>query len=76
MLDLLISGRLKSFEYSGRFYTACPVMENGDSSILETAIPEIQYHTEHMPKDHQKYLEWNGDRLCSWAARIDYRECK
>lgn len=25
-----------------------------------------------MPEDHQKYLEWNGDRFCSWAARIGY----
>ena len=26
--------------------------------------------TEHMPADHQKYLEWNGDRFRSWAERI------
>ncbi len=26
--------------------------------------------TEHMPEDHQKYLEWNGDRFRKWAARI------
>ena len=26
------------FEYSGRFYTACPVMETGDSGMMETAI--------------------------------------
>lgn len=26
--------------------------------------------TEHMPEDHQKYLEWNGDRFCKWAAQI------
>lgn len=26
--------------------------------------------TEHMPEDHQKYLEWNGDRLRKWAERI------
>ena len=26
--------------------------------------------TEHMPEDHQKYLEWNGDRFCKWAERI------
>ena len=25
-----------------------------------------------MPEDHQKYLEWNGDRFRSWAARIGY----
>ena len=26
--------------------------------------------TEHMSEDHQKYLEWNGDRFRKWAARI------
>ena len=26
--------------------------------------------TEHMPQDHQKYLEWNGDRFRKWAERI------
>ena len=26
--------------------------------------------TEHMPADHQKYLEWNGDRFRKWAAQI------
>ena len=31
-----------------------------------------QYDTivEHMPEDHQKYLEWNGDRFREWAKRI------
>ncbi len=31
-----------------------------------------QYSTivEHMPLDHQKYLEWNGDRFREWAKRI------
>lgn len=31
-----------------------------------------QYDTivEHMPKDHQTYLEWNGDRFRQWAERI------
>lgn len=31
-----------------------------------------QYSTivEHMPQDHQKYLEWNGDRFRKWAERI------
>ena len=23
-----------------------------------------------MPEDHQKYLEWNGDRFRKWAERI------
>ena len=26
--------------------------------------------TEHMPEDHQKYLEWSGDRFRKWAERI------
>ena len=26
--------------------------------------------TKHMPKDHQKYLEWNGDRFRKWAEGI------
>ena len=25
---------------------------------------------EHMPADHQKYLEWNGDRFRRWASSI------
>lgn len=31
-----------------------------------------QYDTivEHMPEEHQKYLEWNGDRFRKWAERI------
>lgn len=31
-----------------------------------------QYSTneEHMPKDHQKYIQWNGDRFIKWAAKI------
>lgn len=31
-----------------------------------------QYSTviEHMPLDHQKYLEWNGDRFRKWAQTI------
>ena len=31
-----------------------------------------QYSTvsEHMPEDHQKYLEWNGDRFRRWADQI------
>lgn len=31
-----------------------------------------QYSTvrEHMPKDHQQYLEWNGDRFRRWAKEI------
>lgn len=31
-----------------------------------------QYSTivEHMPEDHQQYLEWNGDRFRKWAEKI------
>ncbi|MBQ3841212.1 MAG: IS21 family transposase [Ruminiclostridium sp.] len=31
-----------------------------------------QYSTveEHMPKDHQKYIQWNGDRFIKWASKI------
>ena len=31
-----------------------------------------QYSTleTHMPPDHQKYVQWNGDRFRSWAAKI------
>lgn len=31
-----------------------------------------QYSTaqEHMPPEHQKYIEWNGERFVHWAAKI------
>lgn len=31
-----------------------------------------QYSTneEHMPKDHQKYIQWNGERFIKWAEKI------
>ena len=31
-----------------------------------------QYSTvlEHMPPDHQQFIEWNGDRFREWAKRI------
>lgn len=32
--------------------------------------------TEHMPKDHQHYLEWNGDRFRNWAERIGENTAK
>ena len=32
--------------------------------------------TEHMPEDHQKYLEWNGDRFRKLAERIGTNTCK
>ena len=32
--------------------------------------------TEHMPADHQAYLEWNGDRFRKWAERIGSNTCK
>ena len=31
---------------------------------------QYQTLTEHMPQDHQKYLEWNGDRFRRWADKI------
>ena len=32
--------------------------------------PQYSTIVEHMPQDHQKYLEWNGDRFRRWAERI------
>lgn len=32
--------------------------------------------TEHMPQDHQKYLEWNGDRFRKWAEKIGENTAK
>lgn len=32
--------------------------------------------TEHMPADHQAYLEWNGDRFRKWTERIGTNTCK
>ncbi|MGN0545545.1 MAG: transposase, partial [Acutalibacteraceae bacterium] len=31
-----------------------------------------QYSTneEHMPADHQKYIQWNGERFTKWASKI------
>lgn len=31
-----------------------------------------QYSTneEHMPKDHQKYIQWNSERFIKWAEKI------
>jgi len=31
-----------------------------------------QYSTneEHMPKNHQKYIQWNGERFIKWASKI------
>ncbi len=31
-----------------------------------------QYSTieEHMPPDHQKYINWNGERFIAWAEKI------
>jgi transposase len=33
---------------------------------------EGQYSTiaEHMPEDHQKYLQWNDERFISWAEKV------
>ena len=32
--------------------------------------------TAHMPEDHQKYLEWNGDRFRRWAETIGINTVK
>ena len=32
--------------------------------------------TEHMPADHQKYLEWNGERFRKWADSIGIHTSK
>lgn len=32
--------------------------------------------TEHMPREHQKYLEWNGDRFRKWADSIGINTSK
>lgn len=32
--------------------------------------------TTHMPQDHQKYLEWNGDRFRRWADSIGINTAK
>lgn len=32
--------------------------------------------TEHMPQEHQKYLEWNGDRFRKWADSIEINTSK
>ena len=37
---------------------------------LKGRIGQYSTITEHMPEDHQKYLEWNGDRFRKWAERI------
>jgi transposase len=31
--------------------------------------------TGHMPKEHQEYLAWNGDRFISWAKKIGPHTC-
>lgn len=42
------------------------------ASHLRIYGPPGQYSTvaDHMPKDHQQYLEWNGERFRSWASKI------
>lgn len=32
--------------------------------------------TEHMPKERQKYLKWNGNRFRKWAERIASDTCR
>ena len=26
--------------------------------------------TDHMPESHQQYLQWDGERFCSWASKV------
>ena len=50
-----------------------PLVRTGGSRHTGlAALPHRNIHTitEHMPEDHQKYLEWNGDRFRKWAERI------
>ena len=44
LASLFMKNSRGHFEYFGRFYTACPVMETVDSGMMETAIPEMQNH--------------------------------
>ena len=39
-------------------------------------IPKYSTVTEHMPQEHQKYLEWNGDRFRKWADSIGINTSK
>ena len=32
--------------------------------------------TEHMPQEHQKYLEWNGDRFRKWLIRLELTQVR
>ena len=42
LASLLMKNSRGHFEYSGRFYTACPAIETGYFGMLEIGIPEIQ----------------------------------
>ena len=42
LASLLMKNSRGHFEYSGRFYPTSPVMETGDSVMMETTIPEIK----------------------------------
>ena len=39
-------------------------------ALTGTNVRKASLQNTHMPEDHQKYLEWNGDRFCKWAERI------
>jgi len=30
----------------------------------------VQYLEAHMPPDHLKYIQWNGERFISWAEKV------
>ena len=34
------------------------------------ATMQLNHIQEHMPSEHQKYIQWNGERFVHWAAKI------
>lgn len=61
-VDVRITGTVSKFFYN----------QNRIASHRRLYGRKNQYSTvsEHKPKDHQFYLEWNGDRFRKWAERI------
>ena len=52
-------------------------MDNGTALIKTVSMQETerrpnQYSTiqEHMPPEHQKYAQWNGERFIHWAGKV------
>ena len=50
------------------------IFNNRDLVAIHMRAPHVQrepiVRMEHMPPEHQKYVQWNGDRFVSWAATI------